>query len=256
MQNLNITIVQPDIIWENVLANLEKYNELITGINKTDLIVLPEMFTTGFSMQPKQLKESMNGKTVGWMKTIARKKGTAVLGSLIIEDRGKMLNRAVWVNPNGELETYDKHHLYTMGQETEHYTAGNSKTIVEYKGWKFCPLICYDLRFPVWARNAEDYDVLIYMANWPSPRHHVWKNLLVARAIENQCYCIGVNRTGSDGAGLQYLGDSSMISPKGFAEFMGKEECVRSFTISYEELQQFRKVFPLLNDRDQFKIDL
>jgi len=256
MQNLNITIVQPDIIWENVLANLEKYNELITGINKTDLIVLPEMFTTGFSMHPEKLKENMNGETLGWMKKIARKKGTAVLGSLILEDRGKILNRAVWVNPDGELKIYDKHHLYTMGQETEHYTAGNSKTIVEYKGWKFCPLICYDLRFPVWARNTEDYDVLIYMANWPSPRHHVWKNLLVARALENQCYCFGVNRTGSDGAGLQYLGDSAMVSPKGFAEFMGKEESVRSFTISYEELQQFRKVFPLLKDRDRFTIDL
>ncbi len=256
MQNLKITIVQPDIVWENINANLEKYDTLLKDAEPTDLIVLPEMFTTGFSMHPEELKEPMNGPALEWMKNLARERDAAVLGSLIIEDRGKIYNRAVWMHPDGKPETYDKHHLYTMGQETEHYSAGNSKTIVEYKGWKFCPLICYDLRFPVWARNTEDYDVLLYMANWPSPRHHVWKNLLISRAIENQCYCVGVNRVGSDGAGLRYLGDSAMVSPKGFADFMGDTESVRSFEISYDELQKFRRVFPLLNDRDTFKIKL
>ncbi len=254
MKNLKITIVQPDIIWEDVNANLEKYNYMISGIKETDLIVLPEMFSTGFSMHPEKLKESMNGPTVEWMKKTALEKDTSIVGSLIIEENGAIYNRALWAFPDGQINSYDKHHLYTMGQETEHYSAGNSKTIVEYKGWKFCPLICYDLRFPVWARNTENYDVLIYMANWPSPRHHVWKNLLAARAIENQSYCIGCNRTGSDGSGLNYLGNSAVVSPKGFAQFMDESEGVRSFEISYDELHQFRKVFPLLNDRDQFKI--
>ena len=254
MQNLKITIIQPDIIWEDVETNLDKYNFISSGIGETDVIVLPEMFTTGFSMKIDKLKEPIDGASVSWMKQLAKEKQSAVVGSLIIEEDEKVYNRAIWTFPDGSLSTYDKHHLYTMGQETEHYTAGNTKTILDYKGWKFCPLICYDLRFPVWARNAEDYDVLIYMANWPSPRHHVWKNLLVARAIENQCYSIGCNRTGSDGTGLNYLGDSAMVSPKGFAEFMGEQEAVQTFEISYDDLHRFRNSFPLLNDRDQFRI--
>ena len=141
-----------------------------------------------------------------------------------------------------------------MGQEHLHYSPGREKTIIEYKGWKFCPQICYDLRFPVFSRNLEDYDVLFYMANWPSPRHHVWKNLLVARAIENQSYCFGINRVGTDGEGLNYLGDSACVSPKGKAEFMGNKENIQTFEISYNELHDFRKKFPLLNDRDNFKI--
>ncbi|WP_340112434.1 amidohydrolase [Maribellus mangrovi] len=254
MQNLKITIIQPNIFWEDIQANLDKYKTIISGIHETDVIVLPEMFTTGFSMKIDKLKESMDGPGVSWMKQLAKEKQAAVVGSLIIDENEKVYNRAVWAFPNGSLSVYDKHHLYTMGQEADHYTAGTTKTIIEYKGWKFCPLICYDLRFPVWARNAEDYDVLIYMANWPSPRHHVWKNLLTARAIENQSYCIGCNRTDSDGTGLSYLGDSALVSPKGFAEFMGEQELVQTFEISYSELHDFRKSFPLLNDRDQFKI--
>lgn len=254
MQNLKITIIQPDIIWENPPANLEKYSKSLKTVQDTDLIVLPEMFTSGFSMQPEKLSESMNGPSILWMKTVAAEKNASVLGSLIIKVDGNIFNRAVWVFPDGNLETYDKHHLYTMGEEHLHYSAGNRKTIVEYKGWKFCPLICYDLRFPVWARNAENYDVLIYMSNWPSPRHHVWKNLLVARAVENQSYCVGVNRTGTDGEGLNYLGNSALISPKGFADFMPEEESVQTFEISYSQLHEFRKSFPLLNDRDKFII--
>ncbi len=254
MKNLKVTIIQPDIIWENPEANLEKYSKMLEVLEDTDLIILPEMFTTGFSMKPEILKENMNGRAVNWMKKMAGKNDAAVLGSLIIEENDSMYNRALFVFPDGNMETYDKRHLYTMGQETEHYSPGKFKTIVEYRGWKICPLICYDLRFPVWARNTEDYDLLVYMANWPSPRHHVWKNLLVARAIENQCYCVGVNRTGSDGAGLNYLGGSACVSPKGFADFMNESESAQTFEISYEDLHKFRKSFPLLNDRDRFNV--
>ncbi|MEN8116755.1 MAG: nitrilase-related carbon-nitrogen hydrolase, partial [Bacteroidota bacterium] len=189
-----------------------------------------------------------------WMKKVAAEKDVSVVGSLIIKEEGKTFNRALWVFPDGRIEKYDKRHLYTMGQEHHHYSPGKDKIIVEFKGWKFCPQICYDLRFPVWARNQEDYDVLFYMANWPSARHHVWKNLLISRAIENQSYCFGINRTGTDGTGLKYLGDSAMITPKGYANFMGEKENVKTFEISYTELHNFRNSFPLLNDKDNFQI--
>ncbi len=254
MENLKITIIQPDIIWEDIKANLDKYSGILEKVDQTDVIIFPEMFTTGFSMHPEKLKETMDGVSVTWMKKLAKEKNASVVGSLIIEDDGETWNRAVWVFPDGNVSCYDKHHLYTMGEEHLHYTGGKEKTIVEFRGWKFFPLICYDLRFPVWSRNAENYDVLIYMANWPSPRHHVWKNLLVARAVENQSYCVGVNRAGSDGAGLNYLGNSVVVSSKGFADFMEEKEAVRTFDISYSELHNFRNSFPLLNDRDEFKI--
>jgi len=254
MQNLKITIIQPDIIWENIQANLEKYSEIISGIKETDVIVLPEMFTTGFSMNPEKLKQTMEGISVLWMKETAESKNASVVGSLIIEEGGKIFNRAVWVFPDRKVQFYDKHHLFRMGEEHLHYSLGNEKTIIEFKEWRFCPLVCYDLRFPVWGRNTENYDVLVYMANWPSPRHHHWKSLLVARAVENLSYCIGVNRTGIDGAGLKYSGDSVMVSPKGFAEFIGDGEIEKTFEITYSELQDYRKNFPFLGDRDEFKI--
>lgn len=254
MENLKVTIIQPDIIWENPQANLDKYSQWLEKSGETDVIILPEMFTTGFSMHPEKLKERMDGTSIEWMKTVAKFKDSVVVGSLIIEEENRIFNRAIWVFPDGNISKYDKRHLYTMGQEHLHYSCGTEKTIVDYKGWKFCPQICYDLRFPVFARNVEDYDVLFYMANWPSPRHHVWKNLLISRAIENQAYCFGVNRTGTDGTGLNYLGDSVCISPKGKAEFMGENESIQTFTISYSELHKFRKSFPLLNDRDVFKM--
>ncbi len=254
MENLKITIIQPDIIWEDVRANLNKYPVLLEKTEDTDIIIFPEMFTTGFSMHPEKLFETMEGISIQWMKKTAKENNASVLGSLIIKDNNKFYNRAVWVFPNGEIDFYDKRHLFSLGQEQLHYSPGNIKTIIEYKGWRFCPLICYDLRFPVWSRNTENYDVLIYMANWPSPRQHHWKSLLVARAVENQSYCIGVNRTGNDGAGLNYAGDSVMIKPDGTATFLDSNEIQQTFEISYSDLQDYRRKFPFLVDRDRFQI--
>lgn len=228
---------------------------MLNQVQHTNLIVLPEMFTTGFSMNPEKLKETMDGQAVQWMKKLADEKNAAITGSLIIEDKGKIFNRCLWVLPNGKVEFYDKRHLFTMSGEHAHYSPGNNKLVTEYLGWRFCPLICYDLRFPVWSRNTENYDVLLYMANWPSVRSHVWENLLVARAIENQAYCIGVNRVGVDGTGLHYSGKSALISPKGTASFIGEDETVKTFELSYSELHQFRKKFPVLHDRDAFSLD-
>ena len=254
MEKLKITLIQPNIVWEDTRANLEKYTKMISEVETTDVIVLPEMFTTGFSMAPEKLKEKMDGISVMWMKETAGEKNAAVVGSLIIEESDKIVNRAVWVSPDGKVEFYDKRHLFSMGEEHLYYSPGSKKLIVEFRGWRFCTLICYDLRFPVWSRNTENYDVLIYMANWPAPRHHVWKNLLLARAIENQSYCIGVNRTGTDGARINYYGDSVLVSPKGSGHFLGDKETIRTFEISYTELHKFRQNFPLLNDRDLFVI--
>ncbi len=254
MQNLKITVIQPDIIWEDSRANLNKYSELIDRIESTDVIILPEMFTTGFSMNPKKISETMDGISVNWMKKVAKENDAALLGSLIIKEENRFYNRALWVSPDGEIQKYDKRHLFSMGQEPDHFTAGTEKLIVEYKGWRFCPLICYDLRFPVWSRNRDEYDVLIYLANWPAARHRVWKNLLTARAIENQAYCIGVNRVGADGPGLKYSGDSALVSPKGFAEYLDEKETIKTFEISYSELHAFRNSFPVLNDGDDFRL--
>lgn len=255
METLHVTLIQSDIVWEQPAANRENYNQLLKEVGKTDLIVFAEMFTTGFSMQHVRLQETMDGKTVQWMKKVAVQKKAAVTGTLIIEEEGNYYNRCLWVLPDGTVKHYDKRHLFTMAGEHQHYTPGRQRLIVEYLGWRFCPLICYDLRFPVWSRNNKDYDVLLYMTNWPDARHHVWKNLLVARAIENQAYCLGVNRVGTDGNGKKYRGDSALIDPKGFATFLGAAGKVETFKISYSELQRFRQVFPVLNDQDKFILE-
>ena len=252
MENLKVTIIQPDIIWEDVSENLKRYSRLMSQVGETDLIILPEMFTTGFSMNSEKLSETMDGPSIKWMRETAVSNAVAILGSLIIKENGKIYNRAVWVSPDGAVSCYDKRHLFTMGQEHQHYSPGSQKTIIEYKGWRICPLICYDLRFPVWSRNTENYDLLIYVANWPSARHHIWKSLLVARAVENQSYCIGVNRTGNDGNGLNYSGDSVLADAKGIATFLGEQPSVQTFDLNYEELHTFRKSFPVLNDKDSF----
>jgi len=252
MDKFKITLIQPDIIWENPSWNLKKLEEMIGGAGDTDLIVLPEMFSTGFTMQPEKLKEDMNGKSVLWMKDIAAEKNVALVGSLIISEGDRIYNRCLWVFPEGNVEYYDKHHLFSMSGEKEHYSPGHKRLIVDYRGWRFCPLVCYDLRFPVWSSNTDNYDVLLYVANWPAARHRAWTTLLPARAVENQAYCVGVNRVGRDGYGLDYLGDSGLIKPKGISHFLGDKEEVKTFEISYTELHEFRKKFPVLNDRDKF----
>jgi predicted amidohydrolase len=249
---MNITTIQTNIIWEDKDSNLKNYQSKIDNI-ESDLIILPEMFTTGFTMDPKPHAETMDGKTVQWMKQNASEKDLAICGSIIIEEEGKYFNRFIWVNPDGSIYHYDKKHLFPFAGEDEHYAPGNSKLIIEYKDWKICPLICYDLRFPVWSRNVEDYDVLIYVANWPSKRKLAWRSLLVARAIENQCYVIGVNRVGEDGNNLSYNGDTSLINALGETLYINSQsEDVFTTTLSKLELNKVRTQLPFLKDKDNF----
>ncbi len=252
LNDLRICVVQTDIIWEDPSANLRKFSELIAKTDQADVIILPEMFTTGFTMHPENYKETMDGKSVSRIRNIASAKGAVITGTLIIEENGKIYNRCIWASPDGAIEYYDKRHLFTMSGEHMHYSAGEKRLLTEYKSWKFCPLICYDLRFPVWSRNREDYDVLLYMANWPATRHRAWKTLLPARAIENQAYCIGVNRVGRDGNGHEYIGDSVFVDPGGISFFTGDREKTEIFELSHRELHNFRKKFPVLKDRDEF----
>jgi predicted amidohydrolase len=251
---INVTLIQSDIIWEDRISNLKKYQEKINQIESTDLIILPEMFTTGFSMSPKGISENINGETIQWMKDNASKMNSAICGSIIIEEDGRYFNRFIWINPDGSIHHYDKRHLFSFAGENENYTPGNEKIIIEYKGWKICPLICYDLRFPVWSRNSEDYDLLIYVANWPDKRKLAWKSLLIARAIENQCYVIGVNRVGEDSKNY-YSGDSSLINALGETLYTNSHiEEIYSTTISKYDLNKIRTQLPFLNDKDNFKI--
>lgn len=250
---ISISIIQSDIIWEDKESNIKNYQDKIDKINSTDLIILPEMFTTGFSMSPETISEDMNGETIQWMIQNAVKMNCVVCGSIIINEGDKYFNRFIWVNPDGSIHQYDKRHLFSFG-ENEHYTPGDSKIIIDYKGWKICPLICYDLRFPVWSRNSEEYDILIYVANWPSKRKMAWKSLLVARAIENQCYVVGVNRVGKDLSNY-YSGESSLINALGETLYIkSHDEDVYTTTITKHELNKIRTQLPFLMDKDNFKI--
>jgi omega-amidase len=251
---LTVTLVQTDVIWENRIPNLNKIARMLGNLEYTDLIILPEMFSTGFSMNVENLAEDMNGHTLSWMKEMAYSFQAVIAGSLMIREGSDYYNRLVWVMPDRKIRWYDKKHLFSMGEEHLHFTPGTRQVTVEWKGWKIRLLICYDLRFPVWSYNHDDYDLLIYTANWPAARHAVWKSLLTARALENQCWCIGVNRVGEDGMGIGYQGDSAVISAKGEARWMGKEEKVATFSLSLNELQSFRQKFPVLKDRDRFVI--
>ncbi len=269
MNDLKITIIQSNLHWENKEKNLNMFSQKIDDISvSTDLIVLPEMFTTGFSMDPKKFAEPMNGKTVNWMIEKAKEKMCAITGSFIFEEAGKHYNRLVWVNADGTYSTYDKRHLFRMANEDGCYTSGKNKIIVELKGWKICPLICYDLRFPVWSRNKwvkgstddlnprYEYDLLIYVANWPEIRSFPWKTLLLARALENQCYVVGLNRVGNDGNQIYHSGDSAVINAKGeiISETKAHEESTETITLNCSELSAFRKLFPAILDADTFGI--
>lgn len=259
--DLRITIVQSQLHWETRDKNLEMFNKLLLGLNgKTDLIVLPEMFTTGFTMNTKALAESTPGFTLEWMQQKAVEANAAITGSIIAEEDGKYFNRLLWVNPDGSWHKYDKRHLFTMVGEDQYFIAGTERLVVEYKGWKILPLVCYDLRFPVWARNKNqsdgqpDFDVMIYVANWPEARKKPWKKLLLARAIENQAFVIAANRVGKDKKEITYSGDSAIIDPYGeyIAQSEPGVEQLLDATISYQTLSNFRKKFPVLNDGDKF----
>jgi len=257
MTDLHVTLLQSTITWQNPVANLAHYTEMMARIDgPTDLIILPEMFTTGFTMEPALHPETMGGTAMQWMHEQAAKYRAAVVGSLVMKVEGKYFNRLIWMNPDGSHRAYDKRHLFAMAGEHEHYVAGAERLIVEYKGWRICPLICYDLRFPVWARNDEAYDLLIYTANWPDKRSYDWLTLLKARAIENQCYVAAVNRVGTDANGYAYNGDSCVIDP-GWNKTLyhvEKVEAVHTETLSATHLQEVRQRLPFLQDRDEFEI--
>ena len=258
MSNLTITSIQTDLQWEDKKNNLEMLEEKIAGIKeKTEIVVLPEMFSTGFSMRPELLAENMEGESLQWMKRIAAEKKIILTGSLIIEEKGKYYNRLIWMQPDGQYGYYDKRHLFAYAEENNHYTAGTKKLIVSVKGWKINLLVCYDLRFPVWARQTSEtkYDVLMYVANWPDRRIIAWKTLLQARAIENECYVVGVNRVGDDGKNIHYSGESMMIDPMGEILYHKKEEeDIFTLTLDKNHLNSIREKFPFWKDADEFQI--
>lgn len=259
MTDLHITTIQTHLYWEDVDANLAHFSNKISAIrNHTDIVVLPEMFTTSFTMKPEQFAEEHGGKGLQWMIEKAKEKGCVIVGSISVKEKGLCYNRLYWVTSDGSYQFYNKRHLFRMGNEHEHYTSGDQRLIIDYKGWKICPLVCYDLRFPVWSRNTKDnmYDVLIYSANWPEVRSYPWKQLLIARAIENQTYVVGINRIGEDGNHLKHSGDSVVLNPRGevISNILPNEDSVETINLSYQYLQDFRSVFPVMLDSDDFKL--
>lgn len=266
MQRLIITTIQTDLKWEDKQGNLTMIEEKIRSIaEKTNIVVLPEMFSTGFSMRPEALAETMDGPTVAWMKNISREKNIILAGSIIIQEEDQYFNRLLWVLPNGQLGVYDKRHCFSLAGEDQHYTPGNKRTIASVGGWKINLQVCYDLRFPVWSRQqiqqdpeqeiSPEYDVLIYVANWPEKRSHAWRTLLQARAIENQCYVIGVNRVGHDGNNLYHCGNSMVIDPLGEVMYEKiHDEDIHTVTLERAHLDEVRKNLPFWSDGDQFLI--
>lgn len=262
MSTLTISIIQTDLHWEDKTRNLQMLEQKIMGIGeKTEIVVLPEMFSTGFSMDPQKLAEPMDGAGIEWMKRLAATKKIILTGSLIIEEAGKYYNRLVWMLPNGKYGVYDKRHRFAFAGEDQQYSAGNKRLVASVKGWKINLLICYDLRFPVWARqnptgtSEHEYDILLYVANWPERRSHAWRTLLTARAIENQCFVVGVNRVGKDGKGIEYNGHSMVIDPLGATLYhKEKDEDIFTITLQKETLDTVHIKFPFWKDADLFSI--
>lgn len=274
--SLTVTIIQTDLHWEDKKANLAMLENKINGIGKTEIVLLPEMFSTGFSMKPEALAETMEGETLSWMKRLAAEKKIILAGSFICQATRSgqandaaggqpakaYYNRLIWMLPNGQHGVYDKRHLFAFAEEDQHYTPGAKRLIASVKGWKINLLVCYDLRFPVWARQASpdgqpEYDLLVYVANWPEKRVHAWKTLLQARAIENQSYVIGVNRVGDDGKGIHYSGESMAIDPLGEVLYHKKEvEDIFTITLDKTHLETVREKFPFWKDADRFDINL
>jgi omega-amidase len=256
---MKITLVQSDLIWENREKNLVKFSSVLSDLSqKTDLVILPEMFTTGFSMNSEILAEPFPGPTFYWMRDEAQKGNFGICGSYIAKDEKNYYNRLLFIRPDGEYVYYDKRHLFGMGGEDKIYMGGKERVIVTYQDVRINLQICYDLRFPVWSRNKSDYDVLLYVANWPESRSEAWSALLIARAIENQCFAVGVNRIGKDGEGLAYLGNSMIIDPYGkvIGSLCQNKEVHITYEISLSDLKEFRKKFPVLKDADDFIINI
>ncbi len=254
---LRVVGIQADLVWENPAQNLAFFDEKIRNLPKeTDLVVLPEMFTTGFTMKPKNVAEKMNGNAVSWMIKIAQENDLAITGSLVINDDNNYYNRLVFVHPSGKIETYDKRHSFTLAGEDKAYTSGNKKLIIAYKDWKICPLICYDLRFPVWARNTENYNLLIFVANWPVKRIKAWNTLLKARAIENMSYVVGVNRTGTDANNYEYSGNSVIVDYLGdeISDVPKNKIDMIEATLDKNNQEKVRQKLGFLNDKDDFNI--
>lgn len=261
--SLTFSLIQTNLFWENKQQNLDMLKTKILGIkDKTQVIVLPEMFSTGFSMQPHLFAETMDGNTIQWMKKIAAEKKIILTGSLMIDDDGKYYNRLIWMLPNGQFGFYNKRHCFAYAQEDKHYTAGTEKKIAQVNGWKINLQVCYDLRFPVWSRqndfdkNGDNlFDILLYVANWPKRRSYAWKSLLVARAIENQCYVVAVNRVGFDGNNIEHSGDSMVINPLGEILYTKKNvEDIFTITLDKNVLVDIRNKFPFLKDADSFNL--
>ena len=253
---LQIALIQASLVWENPEQNRINFSNKIAAISSdVDLIVLPEMFTTGFTMTPENLKKEEGAITLAWMQEIAKKKNAALVGSLPFYENNNYTNRLFFVQPDGSYQTYDKRHTFTLAGEDKVYQAGLEKLIVNYKGFEICLMVCYDLRFPVWARNVENYDVLIYVANWPKPRITAWDTLLKARAIENMVYCVGVNRIGSDTMGYEYSGHSAVYDSLGEQLIFSKKEEIIYTTLQKEHIIATRKKLKFLEDSDKFTFE-
>ncbi len=256
MEALRVCLVQADLVWEDKTQNLKRLYALVENTPECEVILLPEMFSTGFTMNASAFAETPNGPTLQWMKTLAAARQAAVAGSLIIKDGSRFYNRLFWVEPDGNMLIYNKRHLFSLAGEEKIFTAGNERVLINYKGWRIMPQVCYDLRFPVWCRNDLNYDLMFFVANWPERRSHHWKQLLVARAIENQAFVIGVNRVGDDGNSIYHSGDSAAIDPLGnyLSDLRPGEIATQIVTLKKSEIENVRSRFGFLKDRDGFSI--
>lgn len=258
MQDLKLTLIQPDMLWQSPTENRQMYAELMDRYaTQTELVVLPEMFSTGFTMDSRTAAEPMGGETCQWLQQQARGRGIAICGSIAITENGEFYNRMIWTYPDGRQIHYDKRHLFRMAGEHERYQSGSERVVVEYKGWQILLQVCYDLRFPVFSRSRNDYDLALYVANWPAARRQPWRKLLQARAIENLCYVAGVNRVGNDANGLDYSGDSMLVDFKGdlLVDHPPGEVFCETFSLSAADLTEFKEKFPAWMDADQFSYE-
>ncbi|WP_445383881.1 amidohydrolase [Robiginitalea sp. IMCC44478] len=257
MANLDIALVQTELSWEQPELNLKRFEKIVSTLTAPlDLLVLPEMFTSGFTMEPGNIPDSAGPQTLEWMQNQASSLNAAVVGSVVYREQAGYFNRLIFMEPDGNYHTYDKRHTFTLAGEDKVYQKGKAKTVISFRGWKICPLICYDLRFPVWSRNTEGYDLLLYVANWPAPRIAAWDTLLKARAIENMSYVAGVNRIGTDGNGLEYTGHSAAYDCLGHPLAYSEKDEILRVSLSKNSLEETRNKLRFLEDRDSFSLKL